>query len=183
MQMDFVFGSVASQTIAFTVLLVVSSFDSTATAQVVQLPTIQTYSYSGSALVPDRGSTSLYGNSADQAYYLRYGRPRSRALTSSSKQHGNSSLSAHVIDLDELDRRILGLPVPPDPTKPKRQPAVSNALRSANNPVAAIYSKPLQSETESAVRPPRRTLRDVSSGDYMLLLSHPELVSDSRIER
>lgn len=83
-----------------------------ATAQVVQLPSIRQFSYSGSVLVPDQGSTYLGGNASSSI------RSRSRGLPgfgpSPGSQFGQAqaasgaSLSATIIDHNEIDRQILG---------------------------------------------------------------------------
>ncbi|MEM9368696.1 MAG: hypothetical protein AAGD07_22115 [Planctomycetota bacterium] len=72
---------------------------------VVQLPSFQTFSYQGSVLVPDRGATSLGGirraSSADT------NRGASRSL-GGSVSHSHASIHATIIDLDAIDREILG---------------------------------------------------------------------------
>ncbi|MEM1227176.1 MAG: hypothetical protein AAGJ40_15865 [Planctomycetota bacterium] len=66
-------------------------------SQVVQLPSTRIFSYSGSVAVPDRGATYLGGNS-------------SAALGPGGSALSTRSLHAHatIIDLDAMDRQILG---------------------------------------------------------------------------
>ena len=137
-------------------------------AQVVQLPTVGTSGYSGTVVVPDRGSLSLGGNASSRYSRYLYGRPRSRVL-GSEVGAGNTSVSAHLIDLEELDRQILsGAP----------GAGKHRTLRASAAPVADVYSRPAASE--SSLPPQRRsTLRDFS-GDYLLLLSHPQLAAASQ---
>ena len=71
----------------------------------VQLPSFETFSYSGSVLVPDRGSAYLGGNKSAATSYRRRG--PSHAY-SSSLRNSNLSASVQIIDLDEIDRQILG---------------------------------------------------------------------------
>lgn len=76
-----------------------------ASAQVVQLPTFRTFSYSGSVLVPDRGTASLGGNRTAASSWQRRGANRAWG-----RQAGfaGASASATVIDLQAIDRRLLG---------------------------------------------------------------------------
>ncbi len=72
---------------------------------VVQLPSFQTFSYSGSVLVPDRGTTSLGGVSRSAMSSQR--RPLSRSF-GWSQSNAQAAVSATIIDLNEMDRQILG---------------------------------------------------------------------------
>ena len=81
------------------------AFASQSHAQVVQLPSISTFSYSGSVLVPDSGSAYLGGRySAASSSQRRLG---SRAAGSALGVSG-ASVHATIIDLDAMDRAILG---------------------------------------------------------------------------
>lgn len=72
---------------------------------VVQLPSFHTFSYSGSVVVPDGGSTSLGGvRSSAMSSQRRLG-GRSVGWMQSNAQ---ASVSATIIDLNEMDRQILG---------------------------------------------------------------------------
>ncbi|WP_146416335.1 hypothetical protein [Crateriforma conspicua] len=88
----------------FAVGLSVASAGLVAQGQVVQLPTFRTFSYSGSVLVPDGGTAVLGGNSS--AF-------RSRSLRgngqSSARSFGGGSVTATIIDLDAMDRKMRGL--------------------------------------------------------------------------
>lgn len=72
---------------------------------VVQLPSFRTFSYTGSVVVPDRGTTSLGGVRSSATFSQR--RPGARAF---SRNQANAGLaaSATIIDLDEMDRQIRG---------------------------------------------------------------------------
>lgn len=72
---------------------------------VVQLPSFQTFSFSGSVVVPDGGTTSLGGVGSSAIYSQR--RPTSRSF-GSSLSNSHASVSARIIDLNEMDRQILG---------------------------------------------------------------------------
>jgi hypothetical protein len=74
-------------------------------AQVIQLPSIETFSYSGSVLVPDAGTTSL--GSVSRSSSLSNRGPRSYG-GSSSASHSGLSASVQIIDLSEMDRQIRG---------------------------------------------------------------------------
>ncbi|MEO1527780.1 MAG: hypothetical protein AAFX06_20310 [Planctomycetota bacterium] len=73
----------------------------------VQLPTFNSTFYSGSVLVPDSGGTSLgsIGRSATSSS-RRWGQ---RAY-GSSMSHPGMSVHVTIIDHDEIDRRLRGLP-------------------------------------------------------------------------
>ena len=72
---------------------------------VVQLPTFHTFSYRGSVLVPDGGTTSLGGVKRSATGYNRRGWNRGYGSVQSNSQ---ASISANIIDLNEMDRQILG---------------------------------------------------------------------------
>lgn len=88
--------------------LSVLSFCGVAGAQVpgvVQLPSFQRFSYQGSVLVPDQGATSLGGIKRYSAASRNRGTSRSFGHTMS---HANASVHATIIDLDAMDRQLLG---------------------------------------------------------------------------
>ena len=87
-----------------------------ASAQTVQLPTIRTFSYTGSVLVPDRGRASLGGVSRSGSFSSSSGLgPFRRARQSGFRSQSGLSASATIIDLDTMDRQIRG--VPPKPVR------------------------------------------------------------------
>ncbi len=94
-------------------LLVCLTSASIASAQTVHLPAIRQFSYSGSVLVPDRGSAILGGTRSAAMASSSRGVPgvgawpggRSRSSQASA---GGISVSATIIDLDQIDRQILG---------------------------------------------------------------------------
>lgn len=85
-------------------------FAGTASAQqVVQQPTIGTLSVNSSVLVPDQGSAMLGGiRSAGAGQSQRGGLVTNRAFGNRSAW-GGASVSASIIDLQEMDRAILQL--------------------------------------------------------------------------
>ena len=72
---------------------------------VVQLPSFHTFSFSGSVLVPDGGTTSLGGVKRSASGYNHRGWNRGYGSVNSNS---NASISARIIDLAEMDRQILG---------------------------------------------------------------------------
>lgn len=72
---------------------------------VVQLPSFQTFGYSGTVLVPDGGTASLGGVKRSATHSSRNGMGRSYSSTMS---HPHASVTAIIIDLNEMDRQILG---------------------------------------------------------------------------
>ena len=71
---------------------------------VVQLPSFHTFSYGGSVLVPDGGTTSLGGVKRSATGYNHRGWNRGYGSVNSTS---NVSVSARIIDLAEMDRQIL----------------------------------------------------------------------------
>ena len=77
-------------------------------AQVVQLPSVHNFSYSGGAWVPDAGSASLAGNSYARSGSVSKGwGPYGTRASGSSYGTSNSSVSVQIIDLQALDDAIL----------------------------------------------------------------------------
>ncbi|MDB4694874.1 hypothetical protein OAF47_00235 [bacterium] len=72
---------------------------------VVQLPSLHTFSYQGSVLVPDGGTTSLGGVMRSASGYNHRGWNRGYGSVNSTS---NASVSVRIIDLAEMDRQILG---------------------------------------------------------------------------
>ncbi len=72
---------------------------------VVQLPSFHTFSYRGSVLVPDGGTTSLGGVKRSATGFNHRGWNRGYGSVNSTS---NASVSARIIDLAEMDRQILG---------------------------------------------------------------------------
>ena len=74
---------------------------------VVQLPSFSTFRYSGSVVVPDSGGAYLGGVKRYASGSTRRGRGLGHGIGAGL---GNSGLSVHatIIDLDEIDRQILG---------------------------------------------------------------------------
>ncbi len=70
-------------------------------AQVVQLPSIHTFSYSGSVLVPDSGGAYLGGVSRSAS-----GRSGRRGIGGIAS-HSGTSISATIIDHQAIDRQLL----------------------------------------------------------------------------
>ncbi len=80
-----------------------------ASAQTVQLPTTRIFSGGGSVLVPDQGSASLGGisRSSSGSTTRGFGPIRNRGTSSSSVTQG-TSVTARVIDFDEMERELFG---------------------------------------------------------------------------
>ncbi len=76
-----------------------------AAQSVVQLPSFHQFSYSGSVLVPDRGGAYLGGVNRSSSGSLRRGWNRAAGR---SVGNAGASVHANIIDLQELDREILG---------------------------------------------------------------------------
>jgi hypothetical protein len=72
---------------------------------VVQLPSFRTFSYSGTVVVPDGGSAYLGGNRTSLSGSSRRGLSRGFGFSQGISQ---ASVTATIIDLDEIDRHLLG---------------------------------------------------------------------------
>ncbi|QEG42700.1 hypothetical protein [Roseimaritima ulvae] len=81
-----------------------------AMAQVVSLPTQQQFSYRGSVLVPDGGSTYLGGvrRAASGSARRGFGGVPFSSSRGSTLSHSGLSISATIIDHQEIDRQLLG---------------------------------------------------------------------------
>jgi len=81
---------------------------SSVNAQVVQLPSVRNFSYSGGASVPDGGSASLAGNTYGRSGTVSNGwGPYGTRASGSFFGTTNSSASVQIIDLRALDDAIL----------------------------------------------------------------------------
>lgn len=90
-----------------------------AIAQVVQLPSVRNFSYSGSAWVPDGGTTSLGGVGYESSSIVGRGwGPYGTRARGGSASASGLSVSVEVIDLQALDNAILSNNVPVNPNSP-----------------------------------------------------------------
>jgi hypothetical protein len=77
-------------------------------AQVVQLPTVRSFGYSGAVSVPDQGTASLGGNLSSQSGRTTSGAgPLASRSSGSAAAAGSMSVSATVIDLQAMDAALL----------------------------------------------------------------------------
>ena len=72
---------------------------------VVQLPSFHTFSYSGTVVVPDGGTAFLGGNRTSASGSTRRGLSRGFGRSQGLSQ---ASVTATIIDNDEIDRQLLG---------------------------------------------------------------------------
>ncbi len=83
-------------------------FTAVSQAQVVQLPSYRSFSYSGSAWVPDGGTVALGGvNTARYGSSVSGFGPLSRSGIGGGSSSQTLSASAQIIDLDAMDEAIL----------------------------------------------------------------------------
>jgi hypothetical protein len=121
-------------------------------AQVVQLPSARSLSYSGSVLVPDGGTASLGG-----ASYSRYGSRQSgwgpMSSGSSASGVGSSSMAAsvNIIDLAAMDEAILG--AANSRTTTTGQTPSLNASNSTDRSAANLGEAISPASVESSTRP------------------------------
>lgn len=81
----------------------------TVAAQTVQLPTIHQFGYSGSVLVPDGGTAALgsYGSASQSSSQSGWLLPQSSGRSSGITSAG-ASVTTSIIDLQQMDRELLG---------------------------------------------------------------------------
>lgn len=102
-----------ARTAAWAMTLIASLLASSreASAQVVQLPAVQTFGYSGSVSVPDQGQANIGGVTRQgSGSTTRAGAPLSTRATGSQTGGGATIVSASIIDLNAMDEAILNLP-------------------------------------------------------------------------
>ncbi|KAA1257799.1 hypothetical protein LF1_02890 [Rubripirellula obstinata] len=95
--------SLRAAAISFAFSISCGSLFSNASAQVIQLPTVRTFSYSGPVLVPDSGSAYLGGVNRSAVSSQRRGLSRNFGQANAAS---GAVVSATIIDLDEMDRQI-----------------------------------------------------------------------------
>ncbi len=133
--------------IALMCLAVGLSGSSLAAQSVVQLPSVRQFSYQGGVLVPDGGSVFLGGNRSAAMSSSSRGLPGIGRLPGSnqSSQLSSSGVSASVtiIDLNEMDREILGY----DPQELRRgRGGRSHVGEAAGRLAVGVHSDPVSAE-------------------------------------
>jgi hypothetical protein len=108
-----------------------------AIGQTIQLPSFQRFSYTGSVLVPDRGSASLGGVS--RSFSSRSSRRGSGVARSSGLSHSGASVHVTIIDHDAIDRQLRGLPA-------------DGGTVATHNAAAAAAGKPIPARRASTRR-------------------------------
>ena len=124
---------------------------------VVQLPTFSSTSYSGSVLVPDRGSTSLGGvRRSASGLNSRRGFPgfpggRAGGFNQSTLQ---LNASATIIDLDAMDRQLLsGSPQGRSTDYLRSPPSNGSPSPLAGSGINPVSDAPMQSATPTRASP------------------------------
>lgn len=111
---------------------------SNATGQIVQLPTLNTFSIQTSVSAPDQGSAYLGGIGRSSTGSIQRG-PRSSFGGSSSG--GGATVHTTIIDLDELDAMIRSQ-ASDKPTKPNLNANKSNVSKYPHESLAKYSSPP-----------------------------------------
>ncbi len=110
-----------------------------ANAQVVQLPSVHNFSYSGGALVPDSGSASLGGTSYARSGSVSNGwGPYGTRASGSSFGTSNASASVQIIDLRALDDAILSSNVADPNPKVRSATTTGRSLVGASVPTGTV---------------------------------------------
>lgn len=90
-------------------LTILLAWQPKAFSQIVQLPLFHTFSYSGTVEVPDGGTMALGGNAySSSARSQRSGLFPGPVARSGLNQASNASVTATIIDHQEIDRQLLG---------------------------------------------------------------------------
>lgn len=117
-------------------------------AQVVQLPSTRTFSYTGSAWVPDAGTAGLGGNRYARSSATNRGiGPYGAGATTSLRGGISTSVSVQVIDLKALDDAILSSNVAVEPTLDGVISADSPAASGGRNYLSGLRPGPSTSGT------------------------------------
>ncbi len=151
-----------------TACLLIASGSGIASAQlpsVVQLPSFQTFGYTGSVMVPDGGSTHLGGIRRSATFSSRA--PGRRAF-SSVQGNSQASVRATIIDLQEMDRQILG-------ASPKE-------FVRAGKPVRAQKADPVE-EGKALVRYARKQYREGKKSESFVTYQMAIGVLDGRLKQ
>jgi hypothetical protein len=132
--------------IALVCLAVGLSGGSLAAQSVVQLPSVRQFSYQGGVLVPDGGSVFLGGNRSAAMSSGSRGLPGIGRLPGSnqSSRLSSSGVSASVtiIDLNEMDREILGY----DPQELRRGRSSAHVGNASGRLASGVSSDPVSAE-------------------------------------
>jgi hypothetical protein len=134
---------------------------------VVQLPSFQTFSYSGSVVVPDAGTTSL-GGVKSSAYYSQR-RPGFRS-TGWSQSNSQAAVTATIIDLHEMDRQLLG-------ASPE---VIAEEIARGDRGVRSKPADPVE-EGKALVRYARRQLREGKKAEAFVTYQMAIAVLDGRL--
>lgn len=116
------------------VLLALSLIAAEAQAQVVQLPVVRNFGYTGSALVPDGGTAFLGGNLGRQSSSVSRG-PFGRRTAGNNLGGRSMSVSVTIIDLNALDEALLNAPVS---NKPDPAPQVNAGPLAPKQPLTQV---------------------------------------------
>ena len=117
--------------------------------QVVQLPSISTFSYSGSVVVPDGGTALLGSNRSSASGVSRRGGIGNSF--GSSQSAAQATVKATILDLDAMDRQILGKAAQPHPRARDDSAAATRSLDPDRDGKALVrYARTLHREGRSA---------------------------------
>ncbi len=130
---------------------------------VVQLPSFHTFSYGGSVLVPDGGTTSLGGVKRSATGYNHRGWNRGYGSVNSTS---NVSVSARIIDLAEMDRQILG----GSPAEFLRRMRVQEQQAMATDSPAAVVGR----QTQITQKPKAPVLSRTEEGKALVRFARQE---------
>ena len=134
---------------AITAMIVMASATMAQQGQVVQLPTISTFSYSGTVVVPDGGAALLGGNRFSASGSTRRGGIGSNI--GSSQSISQATVRANIIDLDEMDRQVLGM-TPQEFVRVRRDsPAVGNQDPDRDGKALVRYARKMHREGKAAL--------------------------------
>ena len=125
------------------ICLTAASLTADALAQVVQLPSVRQFSYSGGVLVPDQGSTYLGGNRTSAVGSRSRGLPGLGPMPQSQfggiQTTSGASVTATIIDHQEIDRQLLGED-PRSIARRARQRSVASTEKPISGQIAEIQS-------------------------------------------
>lgn len=153
-----------------------------AIGQVVQLPSVRNFSYTGAVSVPDAGTASLAGNSSSVSSSVGRGwGPYSAGAGGRSSSASSLALSVQIIDLQAMDDAILSSNVSRNSSRRSGLSAGSPAAGGGRRYLAGLNSS-ASSENSVVQRDPNEWARALAghNGPASTALSESQAESDIR---
>lgn len=145
----------------------------------VQLPSISSFSYRGSVVVPDSGAAHLGSNRSRSSALRRRGFSHGLGVSS---LHSGASVHARIIDLNEMDRQLLGGKTPQEFARSQqRKPAVKTVDPDQEGKALVRHARTLWLDGKKgesfdtyqmAIEVLSPSLRDLATKEFKRLFGH-----------